>query len=154
MDDIDIELINSRHPNYQQVWEVREEVLRQPLGMSLKNEDLNMDAEDLIFTAAAGGQVIGCVMLHPIDADVIKLRQMAVYPQYQGTGVGRSLVQHAEQFAIQEGFKKMVLHARIVARDFYSKLNYEIVSGEFTEVGIPHVVMAKVLTDQSSPRSL
>jgi len=145
MDDIEIALINSQHPNYQQVWEVREDVLRQPLGMSLKNEDLSMDAEDFIFTANTGGQVIGCVMLHPVDNELIKLRQMAVYPQYQGTGVGRLLVQYAEAFATQEGFKKIVLHARIVARDFYSKLNYAVASGEFTEVGIPHVVMEKEL---------
>ena len=145
MSAITIQIIDVTDPAYQQVWQVREEVLRKPLGMSLKNEDLSMDAEDVIFAAMADDKVVGCVMLHPVTPGVMKLRQMAVYDEWQGKGIGRLLVQAAEKFAKDNGYEKIVLHARMVAVDFYSKMEYTITSDEFTEVGIPHVVMEKMM---------
>lgn len=146
MSGITIEMIDVHHQAYRQVWQVREHVLRQPLGLSLKNEDLSMDAEDAIFIAVHEEQVIGCVMMHPVNKEVIKLRQMAVYTDSQGKGVGAMLVAAAEQYAQQQGCKKIVLHARMVAFNFYSKLGYSGISDEFTEVGIPHVVMEKIFS--------
>lgn len=143
MSAITIQIVNTASAAYEQVWQVREEVLRKPLGMSLKNEDLSMDTEDFIFTATADDKVIGCVMLHPVTPDVMKLRQMAVYDEWQGKGVGRLLVQTAETYVKDNNYKKIILHARMVAVDFYSKMEYTITSAEFTEVGIPHMVMEK-----------
>ncbi len=131
---------------YQQVYNLREEVLRKPIGLSLKNEDLSGDALDTILAALENESVIGCVMLHPHEnSEIIKLRQMAVADMHQGKGIGRMLVLAAEAHARESGIKKTVLHARITAAPFYKKLNYIATSGEFTEVGIPHVVMEKML---------
>ncbi len=146
MSAITVHIINIVSPTYQQVWQVREEVLRKPLGMSLKNEDLGMDANDTIFVAQSDDKVIGCVMLHHLNAGLMKLRQMAVYPEWQGKGIGKLLALHAEEYAREQNYKKIVLHARMIATDFYSKLGYHIVSNIFTEVGIPHVVMQKELS--------
>jgi predicted GNAT family N-acyltransferase len=145
MNDITIHTIDIHHPAYQQVWQLREDVLRKPLGLSLKNEDLSMDAQDTIFTAVHDEQVLGCVMMHPVNKDVIKLRQMAVYPEWQGKGLGAVLVEAAEQYSLQQGYRKIILHARMVAYNFYSKLGYSSIGDRFTEVGIPHVLMEKVL---------
>ena len=130
---------------YAQVWQLREEVLRQPLGMSLKDEDLSMDAEDLIFIAISGDKVVGCLMLHELSPTLVKLRQMAVYDNWQGKNIGRMLVEAAEKYSFGHGYKKITLHARIVARGFYEKLGYVAHGGTFSEVGIEHVVMEKGL---------
>ena len=143
MDSITISTITSSAPEYNDVWELREEVLRKPLGMSLKNEDLSMDAEDTIFIAKIESIVIGCLMLHEVSADIIKLRQMAVYTEWQGRQTGRMLVAAAEQYAKEKGYSQVTLHARRVAEGFYSRLGYLSEGNEFTEVGIPHVVMNK-----------
>ena len=143
MDDIIINIVTSASPEYTQVWELREEVLREPLNMSLKNEDLSMDAEDEIFIAVHDHSVIGCLMLHHLDADTIKLRQMAVYDGWQGKNIGRMLVTAAEMHAATKGYKKVSLHARLVASGFYSRLGYTQVGDEFMEVGIPHFRMEK-----------
>ncbi len=143
MQEITIETITATDAGYAQVWQLREEVLRKPLGMSLKNEHLDMDFEDVIFVAKSGEDVIGCLMLHHATDSVLKLRQMAVYDAWQGKNVGRQLVTSAEHYATGKGYKTIALHARIVARDFYTKLGY-LPEGElFTEVGIPHVKMTK-----------
>ena len=145
MDNLTISYINSTSPKYLQVWELREEVLRKPLGMSLKNEDLSNDHVDTIFIAEQNGVVVACLMLHRVAADVYKLRQMAVSQELQGKGIGRILVSAAEIYAVQNGYKKIVLHARKVATGFYDALGYKQVGDQFSEVGIPHYAMEKAI---------
>jgi predicted GNAT family N-acyltransferase len=143
MDNIVVSRINSSSPKYTQVWDLREEILRRPLGMSLKNEDLSRDHTDTIFIAEKNDKVIGCLMLTPLDTDRLQLRQMAVYSEWQGKNVGRLLVSAAERFLQNEGYKTMVLHARKVAAGFYRNLGYTVTSGEYMEVGIAHFTMEK-----------
>lgn len=141
---IEIKHITATSPEYEQVWQLREDVLRKPLGLSLKDEDLSDDADDDILIAVQEHKVIGCVMLKDAGNNA-KLRQMAIADEWQGKGIGRMLVQTAEQTAKGNGYAKIVLHARQVAIDFYRKLGYTIVSELFTEVGIPHRIMEKAL---------
>lgn len=143
MENIKVSHISVSSPKYQQVWDLREEVLRKPLGLSLKNEDLSWDKEDIIFIAEQNEQVIGCVMLHDIGEKVVKLRQMAVYDSWQGKGIGKMLVKAAETYLSQKGYQKLVLHARKVALGFYSSLGYTAYGSEFVEVNIPHYAMSK-----------
>lgn len=85
-------------------------------------------------------------MLHPISNEIIKLRQMAVYEAQQGKGIGRLLVEHAEETAGIRGFHTIVLHARVHAVGFYERMGYAVTSSVFTEVGIPHQIMKKNLS--------
>ena len=123
--------------------ELRDRVLRIPLGLSVRNDDLSQDVHDVLLVACRNSEVIGCVILHPIDNDVVRLRAMAITPEYQRKGIGQLLVEEAERTAREEGFLRIVLHARIVVAGFYEKLGYLRQGGVFTEVGIPHVLMQK-----------
>jgi len=147
MHQIIVKEIKVNTPEYEQVWDLREEVLRKPLGQSLKNDDLSGDAHDHILAAFKDDTVVGCVILHPKENGVMKLRQMAVRPSMQGTGVGTLIVKAAEAATLEYGFTKIDMHARMVALDFYKKLGYTVTGDVFTEVGIPHVVMEKSLRD-------
>lgn len=135
---------------YAEVFALRDEVLRRPLGMWLKNDDLTLDHVDIILTAQLDGKVIACLMLHHIDGQQVQLRQMAVSPEYQGKGAGRVLVQGAEQLAMEKGYSKMILHARKTAVGFYKSMSYEVCSDEYLEVGIPHYNMEKQLAVPAS----
>jgi N-acetylglutamate synthase-like GNAT family acetyltransferase len=130
---------------YQQVWDLREAILRTPLGMSLKNEDLSRDNINTFFVAEQGDKVVGCVLMEPKDPETVQLRAMAVYNEHQGHGIGRLLVQALEQHAAESGYKKIILHARKVVLGFYKSMNYQQVGGEFVEVGIPHYHMEKIV---------
>ncbi|MBS1772669.1 MAG: GNAT family N-acetyltransferase [Bacteroidetes bacterium] len=143
-DGIVINRLEITDKKYQQVYNLREEILRKPIGLSLKDENLSTDALNIIFVAEKEDIVIGCVMLYPIaDEDKIKLRQMAVYDEWQGKGIGRKLVEAAEAFAKEQGYSSIILHARKISEGFYKNLGYDTTSSIFTEVGIPHVVMEK-----------
>jgi N-acetylglutamate synthase-like GNAT family acetyltransferase len=146
LEGIVVSRIEINDPKYPQVYTLREELLRKPIGLSLKDENLSADALNAIFIAEHEGEVIGCVMLYPIDdEEKIKLRQMAVYDEWQGKGIGRILVDAAEAYAKDKGYSAIILHARKVSEGFYKRLGYDTTSSEFTEVGIPHVVMEKDL---------
>ncbi|MEO7210601.1 MAG: GNAT family N-acetyltransferase, partial [Chitinophagaceae bacterium] len=85
----------------------------------------------------------GCCMLVPMENGTIQLRQMAVISGLQGKGIGRTIIQFAENLARDRGFKKIIMHARDTAVGFYQKQGYEKQGEMFTEVSIPHFVMEK-----------
>jgi predicted GNAT family N-acyltransferase len=70
---------------------------------------------------------------------------MAVYNEKQGKGLGRALMSFAENLARDQGYKNLSMHARANAIGFYEKMGDRVVSDEFTEITIPHVVMEKKL---------
>lgn len=131
---------------YQQVFDLREALLRKPIGLSLHDEDLRNEVNDHILAADKNGVVIACLILTPLDNNAVQLRQMAVSTHYQGQGVGRELISYAESFAREHQYNKIILHARVYARGFYDNTGYKQVGGVFTEVGIPHIKMEKELS--------
>lgn len=73
------------------------------------------------------------------------MRQVAVNKVWQRKGIGKMLVNFAEKLAKENGYKKIDLNSRITAVDFYLNLQYKKTGNEFTEVGIPHIKMFKIL---------
>ncbi len=142
---ISVSIMDQSSPKYQQVWELREAILRKPLGLSLSKENLSRDSTNTFFIAEEGEKIVGCVLMEPKDPGTVQLRAMAVYNEWQGKGVGRLLVQALEQNAAESGYKKIILHARKVVLGFYKSMDYQQVADEFVEVGIPHYHMEKVL---------
>lgn len=123
--------------------ELRFRVLREPLGFS--RSDVIVDGEDdsAHIVVLEQGRVVGCVLLTPLSNDRGKLRQMAIDPSRQASGLGRALVDRLEHIAAERGLDEIVLHARESAVPFYEKLGY-VAEGElFVEVTIPHRLMRK-----------
>ena len=141
---ISTRIIDTTDAIYPQVYDLREEILRKPIGLSLADEDLSDDEKDNIIIAEQNGKVLGCIMLKRTEDDgVIKLRQMAVKENLQRSGIGKKIMLAAEAYAWQNGYDKITLHARTSATDFYKKLGYTTIGNVFTEVGIPHMLMEK-----------
>lgn len=143
MESIIFKTITPQDEGYKAVFNLREAVLRKPIGLSLHNEDLSNEVNDHILIATINDTIAACLILSPKGNNRVQLRQMAVSPEWQGKNIGKQLVQYAEQFAWQHGYNNIVLHARITAQGFYHKLDYAAVGNVFTEVGIPHIEMEK-----------
>ncbi|RYD52251.1 MAG: GNAT family N-acetyltransferase [Sphingobacteriales bacterium] len=141
-----IQQITPESTHFQSVWQLRETVLRAPLGRSLKNEDLSEETADCIFGAIENDVLVGCLFIRPLPEGRGKLRQMAVAPDYQGRGIGAALLEAAEGYALDQGMLFLELHARETAVNFYTKAGYHISGDRFTEVGIPHLKMIKSLS--------
>jgi N-acetylglutamate synthase-like GNAT family acetyltransferase len=132
-------------PRYQQMVQLRDEVLRKPLGLTFSPEQLDAEKNDILIGAFEDGRILGCCILTPINQDTIKLRQMAVSKKQQHKGIGYSIMQFAENLARDKGFKLITMNARDTAIGFYQKMGYQVVGDEFIEVTVPHHVMQKRL---------
>ena len=130
---------------YQQMIDLRDHVLRKPLGLSFSREDLEKEKEDILIGCFDDDKLEACCLLTKVDPKTVRLRQMAVLSGLQGKGVGRILMQFAENIARDRGYRKLLMHARKTALGFYEKLGYRVNGDEFVEVTIPHFVMEKGL---------
>ena len=133
-------------PEYDEAVRLRYEVLRRPLGLEFEPEQFAGEYADMHLAAyTAGGRLAGYLCLTPVDADVVKMRQVAVAPEFQGKGVGKLLVAASETLAQSAGYRLMTMHARETAVPFYERLGYATVGARFEEVTIPHFKMEKSL---------
>ena len=140
-----IKQIDHNTKEYRQMVDLRNEILRKPLGLSLKKEELDREKDDILIGAFEEDKMLGCCLLTRVDDNNVRLRQMAVQNNLQGKGIGASMLNFAENVARDTGYKKMVMHARKTALHFYEKLGYKICSEEFEEITIPHYIMEKRL---------
>ena len=125
--------------------QLRNDILRKPLGLIFTPDELEMEKEEILIGAFEEEKMLGCCMLVRNDNQTVRLRQMAVLNNLQGKGIGRALMQFAENIARDRGFRKITMHARTTAVGFYEKLGYRVSGQEFQEVTIPHYIMEKML---------
>jgi predicted GNAT family N-acyltransferase len=127
--------------------ELRERVLRRPLGRQLTTQEINSqrDATHFAVYDSGSGRLLGTLLTMHVNDTTLQMRQVAVEPTMQRTGAGRALVQYAEQHARENGYRTIILHARESAVAFYEKLGYAAEGPLFREQGIPHVLMRKEL---------
>ena len=140
-----LKIIDHGTKEYQEVVRLRDEILRKPLGLRFTPEELEKEKENLHIAAFEDDHMLGCCMLVEEDLQTVRLRQMAVLNDLQGKGIGRALMQFAENLARDRGYKKITMHARQNAIGFYEKMGYRKQGTEFTEITIPHYVMEKEL---------
>jgi predicted GNAT family N-acyltransferase len=130
---------------YEEMVELRHKVLRKPLGLHYTEEYLGEEKNDILIGVYKGGKLAGCCILRTVSDEVVQLKQMAVEPEVQGTGIGSKVISFAEETARNIGHIKIFMHARKEACEFYKKQGYHVRGEEFEEVGIPHVLMTKKL---------
>lgn len=130
---------------YKKELELRDIVLRKPIGLNIFHENLEGEENDYHIGFFINNNLVGILILTKLDGMEIKMRQVAVEESLRGNNIGAQLVIYAEEFAKNIGYKKILLNSRKIAVRFYEKLGYEKVSEEFIEVNIPHYKMQKKL---------
>lgn len=134
-------------PEYHAAVQLRNELLRLPLGLDLLKSDLSGEAAFRHFAICRDGALPACLMVVPCgDGETVRIRQMAVRADLQGTGLGRRLMEGVEAILRRDGVKRIYLNARLPAVGFYGKLGYRPTGGIFTDVGIPHQRMEKAVS--------
>lgn len=140
-----LKIIDHGSPEYRQMVKLRDDILRKPLGLGFTQEELENEKDNMLIAAFEDEEMLGCCMLVEEKPGTLRLRQMAVLNDLQGKGIGRALMNFAENLARDRGYQIMSMHARKNAVGFYEKMGYKVMSDEFEEVTIPHYVMEKKL---------
>lgn len=137
---------------YNKTLELRNEVMRKPLGRSIYDEDFSCEAGQVIIGAFETNSLfsnllIGCGVLSYQGDNVWMVEYLCVDKILQKKGVGSALMQCMEKIAMDRGATKMIMHSRISAMDFYQRFGYvqkgEIFHKEIAPGG--HILMEKEL---------
>jgi len=139
----DIREIQYNSEDYRQELELRDKVLRKPLGLSLYDENLEKESNDVHIGAFINHKLVGVLILTKLNSNEIKMRQVAVDETWRDKKIGTEMVKYAETHSHNHGYTTMLLNARKTAIGFYESLGYQKVGEEFLEINIPHSKMNK-----------
>lgn len=143
--------ITTANREYEAEKALRNRVLRAPLGLTLSEEDVRGEEQQIHVVAVdERGEAVGCVLIAPAADGTARIRQMAVQEDFRGKGIGAGLMAHSETIARALPARKLTMHARLSARGFYERLGYRVTSDVFMQVTIPHVAMEKTLNPEKT----
>jgi predicted GNAT family N-acyltransferase len=147
----DLAVVEAPHGSdlYRRALDLREAILRKPLELVVAAEELADDQLRRHFVITSHGAVVGSVSLRPLDGKTIQLRQMAVAEGRRGERIGAQLLASAEDWARGQGYRLMVLNARLGAEGFYARYGYLAEGEPFDENTVPHIRMTKPLAGRS-----
>lgn len=143
-----VDFIDEGWIRYRAVRALIYDVLYRDFGVPEESDWLHPAEYDTHAVALCGFKIAGTARLLGDPAEGrLQLRQVAVSPEFQGTGVGRQLVEALEEWAREHGASEIWLNARDSAFPFYERLGYaydgELFVSELTR--IPHRPMRKSL---------
>ncbi len=131
---------------YKKAVDLRQKILRTPLGLKLSIEELELESDDIHIIALLGDTVLATCALVINNQDRVKMCRVAVDSSLQGSGLGSEMLRYTEAYALKMGFDRIYCHARETALEFYKRNHYTIEGDLFTEIGIPHRKMFRELT--------
>ncbi|WP_368251925.1 GNAT family N-acetyltransferase [Enterococcus sp. 2201sp1_2201st1_B8_2201SCRN_220225] len=136
--------------DYQQTLDLRDRVMRKPLGLSIATEDFSKEAGAFILGAFEQADLLGVAVLS-LDRvkQVAMLEYLCVDTAKQSKGVGQTLLEKMEAYGAEQGMKEMRLEARVSAQVFYERQGYQITGEPYLlEVApVPHILMTKSLSE-------
>lgn len=139
-----------RSPQTNQEWEtyydLRYEVLRKPLGKPVGSERNEGDETGIHFALYDDTVLRAIARLDEVDENTCQVRFVAVSTELQGKGYGKTIMQAVEEEGRRIGYKKLILHARDYAVEFYKKLDYTLIGESYKLFDVlQHYLMEKTL---------
>lgn len=141
--------IEIRTPITPREWELyyalRYDVLRKPLNQPFGSERNDGDLTGKHFALYEDGMLRAIARLDKVDETTSQTRFVAVDPVAQGKGFGKLIMEAVEAKSKASGDKKMILHARDYALQFYLRLGYTEVEKSYKLFDVlQHYLMEKV----------
>jgi ribosomal protein S18 acetylase RimI-like enzyme len=82
-----------------------------------------------VFTARQNGETLGVVVLFPLTAEIVEIKNVAVVPEFQGQGIGSFLIKNVVQIALLNRQKSICIgtaNSSVGQLYLYQKLGFEI----------------------------
>lgn len=127
--------------------DLRWKVLRAPFNQPRITEEDDEGTEDFpIMVCEVDGIPIGVGRAHFISEDEAQIRSISVEPEWEGKGIGSIVLRELEKIVFEKGTRRIIIHARNNAIEFYKKNGYESVGPSYTLFGnIEHTLMEKFI---------
>lgn len=119
----------------EQLMAIRREVFIEEQGVPEDEEIDPKDPQCVHFLAVdESGKPVGTSRLLPGG----QIGRMAVLSSQRGTGLGGDLLMAAVNYALEQRYTDIFLHAQTQAIGFYQRYGFEAEGPEFMDAGIPH----------------
>lgn len=85
--------------------------------------------QSVVFVAQQDDETIGVIVVFPLTADTVEIKNVAVKPVFQGQGVGRYLIENAVRLALAQEQKSICIgtaNSSIRQLSLYQRLGFEI----------------------------
>jgi predicted GNAT family N-acyltransferase len=123
----------------QQVFQLEQDV---PAALEFDGKDETAQQ----FLAYLNGQPVGTARVRLLD-QTAKVERVAVLSAARGQGIGKAIMAKVLEFLVDAAIPTVQIHAQTRVQDFYEKLGFEPEGEVFTEAGIPHVKMRRLLRE-------
>lgn len=132
---------------FQRYRNLRWKVLRAPFNQPRIIEEDDAGTEDFpIMVCQVDGIPIGVGRAHFISEDQAQIRSISVEPEWEGKGIGSIVLSVLEKIVTAKGAKRIIIHSRNSAIEFYKKFGYQEVEPSYTLFGeIEHTLMEKII---------
>lgn len=99
-------------------------------GIPLRREFDEYDTPDTKYIVLTDEDFpVATCRFYEINADSAMIGRVVVLPKYRGKGLGKCVVEEAESWLCDLGYRKAVIESRDVAVAFYEKLGYTVTDG-------------------------
>lgn len=125
-------------------YDLRYRILREPLGKPRGSERNDGDTTGIHLALYDNGVLRAIARLDQAEPEISQVRFVAVDDTVRGKGYGRYIMEAAEQQSKEQGNRKMILHARDYALDFYKKIGYTTIEKSYKLFDVlQHYLMEK-----------
>ena len=87
-----------------------------------------------VFKALLHNELVGIMLLTPMDSQQLEIKNIAVHQDFRQRGIGKRLLQFAQQFAKDEGFEALWIgtaNSSVEQWGLYQKMGFELNSVRF-----------------------
>ena len=132
---------------FQRYRDLRWKVLRAPYNKPRITEQDDSGIEDFpIMVCEVDGIPIGVGRTNFISEEKAQIRSISVEPAWEGKGIGTIVLKELEKIIVDKGARRIIIHARNSAVEFYKKNGYKEVEPSYTLFDeIDHTLMEKII---------
>jgi len=130
----------------QQALDIRRTVFIEGQQVPEHLEQDDRDVECIHFLLWRNAEPVGAGRIRELDEQIVKFERMAVFSEYRNRGYGTNMLNTMLDYAREQGYTRITLHAQIDALSYYAHAGFETEGEEFTEAGIEHIRMNKDLS--------
>ena len=128
-------------------YSVRIEGMNRQHHISLRDEfdDKDADGTNYIIILDDGYPIATCRFFE-LEKETATIGRVVVLPDYRGKGLGKKVIDEAEEWIKELGYKEIIIDSRVEAVKFYEKLGYNLVNDDVNKCGTFECIkMNKVL---------
>ena len=132
---------------YERYRDLRWRILRAPYNQPKITEQDDAGTKDYpIMVCEVDGFPIGVGRTHFLSEDEAQIRSISVEEEWKGKGIGSIVLKELEKIVTAKGAKRIIIHARNNAIEFYQKNGYKSVEPSYTLfMEIEHTLMEKFI---------